>query len=208
MSERRSRRVILIALGISLLLHVLLAGWLRLPSGSGDTREAYTSKTTHLQIIRRVRVVKRTTPQHVAVKPVHSPAIVRHVSLVQLSTHPSGTVPVVAVAQTAAPTPTAVPADAGACRDPNAKAAISVLPSPPDIPNDVRAAAVNGVTAVLVRLSADGSIIDAAVVQSSGNAGLDQIGLAQARDAQYTPALANCKPIAGDYTFKEKWTAW
>ena len=210
MSERRSRQIIVIAIAISLLAHALLAGWLRLPLPAFGDRERMTSSLARVRISHVVHV--RTTPSprpHVAAGKTPTHTRVAHVTLVQ--THATrGTQPVaVAVAPAVAvPTPGARPSSGAPCHDPNAQAAVASPAPPPDIPADVRATATAGITAVLVHLDSAADVIDAAVQQSSGSAGLDQIALDQARAATYAPALHACKPIAGAYTYRVKWAPW
>jgi TonB family protein len=61
---------------------------------------------------------------------------------------------------------------------------------------------------VRVLLDATGQVTSAGVTQSSGNSSLDLVATAMARGARYTPALHDCKPIAGTYTFSVKFVAW
>ena len=81
-------------------------------------------------------------------------------------------------------------------------------PSPPDIPPAARANGTSGVAMVRVQLDENGQVTGAGVTQSTGNSSLDIVAVAMARDARYTPALHDCKPVAGAYTFSVKFFAW
>jgi TonB family protein len=202
MSERSSRRIIVVALAISVLLHIALAFWLRLPSAIGGDREHVVSSIDRLRILPVVHV-RRTEPSK---RPARSARHSRS-TLVHL-TGPPGKQPVAVVAVAPTPPPPAPVSSAAPCRDPNAKAALASPPSPPDISADARAQGTNGIAAVLVRVDADGSVGDAAVTGTSGNAALDDVALSMARAATYAPALLDCKAVAGDYTFRVKFAAW
>jgi TonB family protein len=94
------------------------------------------------------------------------------------------------------------------CASRDVEAAVIATPGPPDIPPDVRADHTSGVAAVRVALDASGQVTDAAVAQSTGNQSLDLIAAGMARDARYSAALHDCKPVAGSYTFSVKFVAW
>ncbi|HVS45091.1 MAG TPA: energy transducer TonB [Verrucomicrobiae bacterium] len=201
MSERSSRRIILIALAISVLLHVALAFWLRLPLPIGSDREHLASSVEILRTLPAVRARTTSPPKQPAHNARHSRSRLVHLA------GPPGKHPGADVA--VAPTPSPAPVSSVApCRDPNAKAALALAPSAPDIPADARTQGTNGIAAVLVRVDADGSVLDAAVTGTSGNAGLDEVALSMARAATYVPALLACKPVVGDYTFKVRFAAW
>ena len=59
-----------------------------------------------------------------------------------------------------------------------------------------------------MQLDANGQVTGASVTQSTGNSSLDLVAVAMARDARYTPALHECKPVASAYTFSVKFVAW
>ena len=81
-------------------------------------------------------------------------------------------------------------------------------PAPADIPLAARSQGTDGTTLVDVKLDAKGSVTGAAISQSSGNASLDVVALGMARDATYSPATHDCKPVASTYTFSVKFAAW
>jgi TonB family protein len=59
-----------------------------------------------------------------------------------------------------------------------------------------------------VSLDPEGQVLAAAVAQSTGNSSLDLVAVGMARDARYSAALHDCKPVAGSYTFSVKFVAW
>jgi TonB family protein len=67
---------------------------------------------------------------------------------------------------------------------------------------------VSGTAAIQVQIDPQGGVTNATVAQSSGNTGLDAVAMQMARNATYSPALANCKPVASTYTFRVKFVAW
>jgi TonB family protein len=208
MSQRHSRRVLMFALAISLLLHVILALWLHLPTPIAQQPEPVRTTVGRVRIVRRVAVRPTPPPPRLPVV-THRFTPISHANVHLVRTVGTRGTRAVAIApRIATPTPMPAPSPPGCGASNNLSAAIAVVPSPPDIPIDVRAAGTAGTTWVLVQLSADGTVTQAAVVQSSGNGGLDQLALAQARAATYSPALKACKAVPGEYTFKEKWSPW
>ncbi len=108
-----------------------------------------------------------------------------------------------------APTPVALVTPSGPCGGhSNAEPTVAATPDPVDITPEARAGKVSSTAAVRVSLDAQGHVVDAAVSQSSGNAGLDAAAVQMARGATYTPKYVGCKAVAGDYTFSVKFVAW
>jgi TonB family protein len=85
---------------------------------------------------------------------------------------------------------------------------VIATPAPPEIAPDVRASGTDGLALVSVALDPTGQVTNTGVAQSTGNASLDLVAVAMARDARYSPALHDCKPIAATYTFSVKFVAW
>jgi TonB family protein len=90
--------------------------------------------------------------------------------------------------------------------DPNAAAAVRSTPPPPEIPTAARENSKRGIAQIRVALSDTGEVTGAAVEGSSGSGALDQIALDFAKGATYSPALAQCRAVAGSYLFKVKFT--
>jgi periplasmic protein TonB len=69
----------------------------------------------------------------------------------------------------------------------------------PNYPDLQMQEGVEGTVIVLVTIGPDGSLLDATVDQSSGNAALDAAALAAARDSLYTAPLRDGRPVTAQY---------
>jgi TonB family protein len=205
----RARRLLLAAFAISLFVHFVVALLIRRPHEPGETQVEVVT------IRHRVVAVSRLTtpppqPQRTPVPhPVESARPAPHATHAMQATGTVGGTGRATPAPTPQPTVVATAsAVAQGCAAPNADAAVIATPSPPDIPVDVRAQATAGVALVDVQLDAQGTVTGAKVSQSTGNPSLDLVAVGMARNAQYSPALRACKPIASNYTFSVKFVAW
>ena len=109
----------------------------------------------------------------------------------------------------ATPAPTAAATVASnPCGRNDAEAALATPPTPPVIPVSARGDGTSGTTIVKVQLDDKGTVLGATVSQTSGNQALDLIAVGMARDASYTPASHNCKPVATAYEFSVRFAAW
>jgi periplasmic protein TonB len=204
MSARNARRLLIAAFAISLALHVLLALNLR-PRPNETPAEVET-----------VRIEKRSMVIHVAKTPPPPPRP-KHTPAPSTSPAPKATAKGLkpagnagagpTAAPTAAPTPAAT-AVANACGKNDADAAVVVEPTPPVIPVSARADGTSGTAVIKVDLDATGAVTGATVAQTSGSQALDTIAIGMARDAQYSPALHDCKPVATAYEFSVRFAAW
>lgn len=217
MSAARARKIFIAAFAISLLLHLLLAGYIRWPFNqpSSETQIVKVRRITVARIAPRTpqpptpAPTPRATP---APKPkVIPPSITSRGSRGPRVAHviaPPVTAPgTAAPAATAAPTPLATPA-AQACLAHDISPAVAATSAPVDIPPEARASKVSGTAAIAVQIDPLGRVTDATVSQSSGSTGLDAVAVQMAKGAAYTPALVKCKPVASTYTFKVKFVAW
>ncbi len=209
MDSGRARRLLLAAFAISLFIHFVVALLIQRPHEPSETQVEVVS-IRH----RVVAVSKLTTPPPQPQRtPVPHPAQTSrpapHATHGALSTGAGGGTGRVTPAPTPQPSVVATAtAVAQGCVAPNADAAVVATPSPPDIPVDVRAQATSGVALVDVQLDVQGNVTGAKVSQSTGNSSLDLVAVGMARNAQYSPALRACKPIAATYTFSVKFVAW
>jgi TonB family protein len=216
MSASRARKIMLAAIAISLLLHLLLAGYIRWPFNQ--------SNETPIVKVRRItiaRVVPHTPPPPPSPTPIPTarpsatakvvpPATTSHGSKGPPVAHAIAP-PVVAktTAPTATPAPTAAPTLlAQACLQHDISPAVSATAQPVDIPPQARASKTNGIASIQVQIDPQGHVTDASVSQSSGDAGLDAVAMQMAKGATYTPGLVKCKPVASAYTYKVKFVAW
>ncbi len=213
MSPRKARRFLLIAFAISIVIHLVgvrLVHW-RIP-----TPVEVPEKMTISRIV-VIHSVTKTPPPNTpaplptaAATPKKMPATKIAVPRV-LSTsgpaRPTETVAPVTATPSASPRPLRLPTpvpNKGSCTDPNAPAAVKTAAPIPEIPLAARQTAKNGTTQVHVRLSDQGSVLEAGVAVSSGSDGLDQIALGMAKGSQYSAALQQCKPVASTYEFRVK----
>jgi len=205
---KRAPRLLLVAFALSLLVHLIVALIMHPPVPTLENQAEVVS------IVHRPATIAMTKiPTPPPPRPKQTPAPKTLSSLPPASKGPGNAAN--AGAGSPAPTPAvaaatpAPPSSAStACSDANAPPAVLATPSPPDIATDARASGTSGTALVNVQLDASGQVTDAAVKQSTGNSSLDLVAVAMARDARYTPALHDCKPIASAYTFSVKFVAW
>ncbi len=208
---KRVPRLLVIAFALSLLVHLIVALIMRPPTPTPQGQAEVVSIEHRPATIAMTKMrppppprPKRTpAPRTVASAPPRKPNGLEGPAGTAYGTPPAPT-PGPATA-TPAPAPTRA---AGGCTQPNAAAAVADSPAPPDIAPAARAEGTSGVALVRVQLDASGQVTGTGVTQSTGNSSLDLVAVGMARDARYTPALRNCKPIAGDYTFSVKFVAW
>lgn len=105
------------------------------------------------------------------------------------STDVSRPVPVEAPLAAAAPAPSASPA---------LEPARFLSRVEPDYPREARLTGAEGLARVRLRLAADGAVLDAAVVVSSGSRLLDDAALEAARTSRYAPARVGGLPTASE----------
>lgn len=217
MSASRARKVMIAAVAISLLLHLILAGYIPWPFNQ-PREETQIVKVRQMTIARIVphtpppptpAPVPRATPA-VKVKVVPPAVTTRGVKgqRVPLAVSPmSGKT--AAPPATPQPTPSAT-AVAQACQFHDISPAISATADPASIgiPPEARAAKVSGTAQIQVQIDPQGAVAKASVAQSSGNSGLDAVAMQMAKSATYTPALVKCKPVASTYTYSVKFVAW
>ncbi len=202
MNQQRTRRWLLVAFALSLVIHAILAVNVRWHLGSIENSVERVS-VVHVVRIAHVVPVPHTPPPK---PPKAAPAIKAPKTI---SSRPSGrgtAVTAVTPAPTHAPTP--APSPTANCMTADTQAAILATPPPPEIPPNARGDAASGTTHVRVNLDSKGAITGTSIVLSSGNASLDLIAETMARAAQYAPATHACKGIAGTYDFTAKFIAW
>lgn len=207
---RRVPRLLLVAFALSLLVHLVVALLLH-PQAPTPQNQAEVVSIEHRPAT--IAVTKLVTPPPPP-RPTRTPSP-RTVSSApprarRGAVAPTGVARGRSVAPSLAPTPVTQPVAraSSACEDPNAGAALAVEPSPPDIAPAARTAGTSGTALVRVQLDATGEVTKTDVTQSTGNSSLDLVAVTMARDARYSPALHDCKPIAGAYTFSVKFVAW
>jgi TonB family protein len=204
MDDKRTRRLLIVAFALSLLVHLILSGVIRWPLHPSQGSE----QIVH---VAQLQVLHVMPPPHTP-KPVpsHAPPVHRtpvHVARVTAVNPRSNTSEARAVLGTATPQPTLAPTATPDCSNDTPVQLVSEPPAP-EISPDARGGHVSGITQVRVVVNASGGIESANVVASSGSDALDLVAVGMAKDAQYAPAMHACKAIASDYTFSVRFIAY
>lgn len=213
LSLLRGRRVLLLALALSLLVHLLVAMRVRWPFEPPKSEV----QTVHLERIRTVRVARMPTPPPPSTPrpPSPRPSASPHPRATKKA-HPartrrgtSGTAhPQGSTVKRPRPQPTPRPLPTSTCSGADTPAALAASPAPPEIAPGARGDATSGTARIRVKLDATGAVVRTTVVQTSGNGSLDLVALSMARHARYTPATHACRPVAGTYVFSVRFVAW
>lgn len=214
MSKRRSRRFLLAALILSLIVHLAGGRFIHWPQVQREESVERVSLSKRLILHARPHSRTRQRVPHkvgsIAAAAPHKPIIAVHGATGQHPATGAKTSPAHAQTsprafRTPPPSP-AAPARAvpsvlspviGGCTQPNQPAAI-VEKAVPVISKSAREAGTRGVARVRVIISADATVTDAKLTDSSQNRELDLEALGAARASTYSPATANCKPVAGE----------
>jgi periplasmic protein TonB len=205
---KRVPRLLLIAFALSLLAHLIVALILHPPTPTPENQAEVVSIEHRPATIAVNKVAtpppppRRTPAPHVESS---SPPRARKGPGEAAASEGGSGAPTPAPAT---PTPQPVATSAAGCAQANAEAAVVTTPPPPDIAPAARASGTSGTALITVQLDAGGQVSGASVTQSTGNSSLDLVAVSMARDARYTPALRDCKPIASAYTFSVKFVAW
>ncbi|MDE2482954.1 MAG: TonB family protein [bacterium] len=211
MDSKRTRRVLIVAFVLSLLIHAVVATGVR---WSAPVERVPDAQVVHLDHVHPLPIVRRTPPPATptpapptaapSARPEPRPRPRKKPSRVGAGAG-TGAVAARSVASLPSVTPRTTPTPNCASDLP---AALASAPPIPDIPPAARAAQTSGVARVKVTLDASGAVRDAAMVASTGNPGLDALALQMARAARYTPARHACAAVAGTYTFAVRFSAW
>ena len=205
MDRARSRRLLLLAFAISLLLHVIFVRFLHgaRPTQQRDEEIAARMRITH--ITRLPQATPPPTAQPTSAPNPHRPQTLPHAAATN-GTNAGGRV--VATPQPVASAPTTLPpatlqpaATPTPCAGRVIPPQVLQTPTSPPIPSDVRAKGTEGVAAIDVTVDAGGKVIATALRTSSGNPGFDDIATQMARESTYAPATNNCAKVAGVATF-------
>jgi protein TonB len=205
---KRVPRLLLVAFALSLLVHLIVALILHPPTATPESQAEVVSIEHRPASIAVTKVPTPPPPPRPKPAPrVESSALPARKGPAPAPAPGGGkAAPSTPVPATPTPQPLATP-HAG-CVQANTEAAVVSTPAPPDIPVGARASGTSGTALVSVQLDANGQVSGTNVTQSTGNSSLDLVAVAMARDARYTPALRDCKPVASAYTFSVKFAAW
>jgi len=204
MDNKRTRRFLIVAFALSLLIHLVLTGIIRWP---------FAPENDEVQIV-RIEHLHTTHIAHVTPPPARSPAPpprrvpvhVARAAAVNPNSSAEGRAVTGTVAPPASPTPTPMPTPNCAANDTPVQMIAS--PPPPEIAPGARGEQKSGIASVRVIVDPQGAIESTMVIASSGSTSLDQVAVTMARSAQYAPATHACKAVAADYTYSVKFTAW
>jgi len=205
---KRGPRLLLVAFALSLLVHLIVAVIMHPPIPTFESQAEVVSIVHRPATIAVTRVPTPPPP-----RPKQTPAPKNLSSAPPAREGPgsagnpgAGTpapTPVVA-----ATTPAPAPSASAGCSNANEPAAVVATPPPPDIAPEARASGTSGTALVNVELDVSGQVTGAGIAQSTGNSSLDLVAVEMARDARYSPALRDCKPVASAYKFSVKFVAW
>jgi len=214
-SKKTSRRFLLAAFILSIVLHLAGGRYIRWPQVQREETIERVSLRKRLTVHVRPAPQQSPTARAKAVRPISAPmqkslASTRPRTPSQNSKNTSvrlpahAALPIFTAPPPASPSPVAMvraappssPAIAG-CTKPNQPAAI-VNKALPVISKSARVAGTHGIARVHVTVSADATVTDARLTDSSQNHELDLEALDAARASTYAPATANCKTITGE----------
>lgn len=204
MDNTRTRRFLIVAFALSLLIHLVLTGVIHW---------TFAPENDVVQIV-RIEHLHTTRIAHIPSPPPHTPAPAPRVPVhvakaTAVNPNASLTERRIITGPTQSPAPPTPAATATPnCATNDTTVQMIASPPPPDISPAARGDQTNGITRVRVIVNPQGSIESTAVIGSSGNSSLDQVAIAMARQAQYAPATHACKAVASDYTYAVKFTAW
>ena len=205
---KRIPRLLLVAFALSLLLHLIVALGLRPTAPTPETQSEVVSiqhRPSTIVVRKPQTPPPSPPPRQTPVPRTAASAVPRKGPGLGGTQGASAATPTPIVAQVTA-RPAASPTSG--CTQSNAVAALASTPGAPEIPLEARAAGTSGTALVSVQLDAAGTVTGATVTQSTGNSSLDLVAVGMARDARYSPALRDCKPVAGAYVYSVKFVAW
>jgi TonB family protein len=205
MDSKATRRFLIVAFALSLLLHLFLTGIIRWPfTPQSDEVQIVSIQHLHTTHIAHIPPPPRRSP---APPPQHrAPVHVAKATAVNPNSTLSEGKAVFGTASPESPTPAATATPNCATND----TPVQMIASPPqpEIPPAARADQGNGIARVRLVVNPQGAIESATIAGSSGSSSMDQIAVVMARAAQYAPATHACKAIASDYTFSVKFYPW
>lgn len=207
--NKRTRRFLIVAFALSLLVHLIVLRFARWPY------RPPVQEVQMVDIVRRhpIQIARRTPPPPTpSPAPSVAPAQTPRASL----SNPRHTVganrpavaAVTAPSPASEPMPTPSPVATPNCAKSDTPVGIVATPPPPEIAPAARADAVTGNTRVRVTVDPDGTVKSATVIATSGSPSLDLVAVTMARGARYSPATHVCKVVAGDYLYTVRFAAW
>lgn len=218
MSAASNGRVLRIALGASLAVHLVFAAVVY----------SHPATAAPEQLPRHLDIIKIHIPPPTPTPPPPKPALphpqqkttafrpaVHSVKLVAKNDNPKGPSDLPPPQPTGDPNaiqtsgPDIAPTAAPFVPSPTPKPACSAPDIPaktvdtqvPDKPDDAQAQGLVGTVKIKVNLDAAGGVLGASIYESSGSMELDQAALSAARQSRYAPEERECKNVPGSYLF-------
>ena len=207
MTTKQTRRLLIVAFALSLLVHLIVVLFVHWPY----RRPSDVVAVVHIEHIRPLRIARMTPPPRTpAPAPTAAPTIApRRIAKRAVSTngtHPAAAAPPASTPAASPPTPVA--SATPNCAKTDTPVTVAASPPPPEIPPGARASTTGGTARVRVDVNAQGAVTSATIAQTSGDSQLDLIAMSMARAAAYAPAMHACKPVASQYAYTVKFIAW
>ncbi len=209
MTQKQTRRLLIVAFALSLLIHVIVSLFARWPF----ERSKEQLEVVHVTELRTTRIAHIATPPPETPKPAPTnvptvaPARAPARSHRGTNAH-AGPSRVAQELPTSPPSPAPSPIATTNCAKGDTSVQLVASPPPPEIAPNARADATSGTARIRVTIDAQGNVQSATVASTSGNPSLDVVALSMARNAQYSPATHECKAIASDYMYSVRFVAW
>ena len=203
MDNKRTRRFLIVAFALSLLIHLIVTQAVRWPFSPPEEEV----QVIHMEHVRATRIAHVPTPAPHTPRPAPSAVVTTAPKKIALGPGHGALAQVATPAPTVVPTPTAAPTQN--CTTSDTPVQLITPPTPPaEIAAAARADRITNVARIRVIVDPNGSVSSATVLQSSGSSSMDLVAVSLARAAQYAPATHACKAIASDYTFAVKFNPY
>ncbi len=215
MDAQNNRRMLGIALALSLLFHLVLAPFVHPPAEA--VPYSVPRVIIHMYVRPTPEPPKPRPRAHVIVSHPHFPIVSPQVARPHDSRNPQGHVAITPPQPTGQPyapgntgtngsggvisQPAATDAPGPACSEPNIEAKTIAAVSPDQSASGF--AAGNSATAMIkVDLDATGRVTGVSVYASTGSLELDRAAMDAARQSTYAPEMRDCQAVPGSYLFK------
>ena len=209
MTAKQTRRLLIVAFVLSLLIHLVVVVFVRWPFRPPEEQV----QIVHVTHVRPIRIARVTPPPPPTPSPAPAPTVapttaphrVAHHATAGAAPGPRAATP---APRPAAPSPSAAPTATPNCVKNDTPAVVAASPPPPELPPAARTLTTGGTARINVTVDAAGAVTAAAIAQTSGDSQLDLIAVEMAREARYTPATHQCKPVASQYAYTVRFVAW
>jgi len=205
--NKRTRRFLIVAFALSLLIHLILTGIIRWPFRTPNEDDV---QIVHIEHLRTTRIAHLPSPPPHTPKPSPAPhrAPVHFAKATAVNPNSALAENKAIFATAAPPSPTPAATATPNCAANDTPVQVIASPPPPEIAPGARASQVSGIARISVIVGPSGAVQSASVLSTSGSSSLDLVAISMARGAQYAPATHACKAVASAYTYSVKFTAW